>query len=156
MRSLVLRFLGRLAHDYDLVEDCSQAARITLWKAHPQIEPLPPDGRLRYAAAWVRNAVCRQLRQDKRVPLPQTGFEPPAETAEAWNAVAAAAHHLWIEVEFIQGVVTGLSERDRQLLRLALWEDLGDSEIAARLGCSREAAKKGRQRALDRLRDRLR
>lgn len=55
----------------------------------------------------------------------------------------------------VRHALTRLTERDREVIRLALWEDLTTTEISRVLGCSPKAASMRLQRALDRLAQRL-
>jgi RNA polymerase sigma-70 factor (ECF subfamily) len=55
----------------------------------------------------------------------------------------------------IRDALTRLTERDREVIRLSLWEDLAPAEIGQVLGCSAKAASMRLSRALDRLSQRL-
>lgn len=56
------------------------------------------------------------------------------------------------EVRDVMAALTGLSEGDREILRLAAWEGLSHPEIAAILGCSENASAIRLHRARARLR----
>ena len=51
----------------------------------------------------------------------------------------------------VRSALHRLNARDREVIRLASWEDLDRGELAAALGCSTNTASKRLSRALDRL-----
>lgn len=55
----------------------------------------------------------------------------------------------------IRDALTRLTERDREVIRLSLWEDLAPAEIGQVLGCSAKAASMRLHRALERLSQQL-
>lgn len=59
------------------------------------------------------------------------------------------------EQERVLEALNHLRPQDAEILRLATWEELSHAEIAELLGCSRQAATKRINRAVDRLRAQL-
>lgn len=57
--------------------------------------------------------------------------------------------------DYVRDAITRLGERDREVIRLSLWEELTPAEIGQVLGCSSKAASMRLSRALDRLSQRL-
>ena len=97
------------------------------------------------AAPWLfgvaRNVRLNLLRGDRRreALTDRLRMEPSAQATAAGDGAALAA------------ALSGLSERDREVVLLAAWEELDSGEIAAVLGCSRTAARVRLHRARRRL-----
>jgi RNA polymerase sigma-70 factor (ECF subfamily) len=140
---LALRRLG----DRGRAEDATQEAFVAIWRSARTYDPARGRG-----APWLyavaRNAITDGLR---RAPEPVAeaqdgpGGEPdPAERAAAeWTAWRI---HRALEV---------LPPRERQLIELAYWRGLSQSEIAAELGIPLGTVKTRTRSALARLADEL-
>jgi len=127
-------------------EDALDAAADTFVVAWRRRADLPADRPLPwlYGVAYkvlgnqwrTRN---RQLRTSERLravaPDPDPGPEP--------QVVRAA------EEQQVLGALAALRQDDREIIRLAAWEELSREDIAAALGCSPNAATKRLNRALD-------
>ncbi|RSN68485.1 MULTISPECIES: RNA polymerase sigma factor [Actinomadura] len=73
---------------------------------------------------------------------------------ELRDELAAAADE-FVDTSAVAQAFAGLSESDRELLRLVAWEGLGHAEVAAVLGCSAGTARVRLHRARKRLSRRL-
>jgi RNA polymerase sigma-70 factor (ECF subfamily) len=104
---------------------------LTAWRRFDQV----PDPSLPWLYGTARRLVANELRRRARAarlgeriqaqPRPESA--DPAELVPQRLLVAAA--------------LESLSERDREVLRLTEWEQLGPAEVAVVLGCSNAAAK---------------
>jgi RNA polymerase sigma-70 factor, ECF subfamily len=83
------------------------------------------------------------------------GETPTAELPDAAPAPGSDTAGEHAERDRIWRHLRTLSERQRAVLVLRFYEDLGEAEVAALLGCSQGAVKSHQHRALARLREAL-
>ncbi|OLT23382.1 hypothetical protein BJF79_14710 [Actinomadura sp. CNU-125] len=96
-----------------------------------------------------RRVVARHWEKETRRRQRTTTLHP-----ELRDELATAADE-FVDTSAIAQAFAGLSESDRELLRLVAWEGLGRSEIAAVLGCSAATVRVRLHRARKRLSRRL-
>jgi RNA polymerase sigma-70 factor (ECF subfamily) len=137
---LAVRRLG----DRELAEETTQEVFTALWRsAAGYRHERGPVSTWLYAIA--RNAIIDRARRRREPPLEYVEEEPsedpgPDEQAEsswlAWRMHSALSH---------------LPEREREVIELAYWSDLAQSEIAERLGIPLGTVKTRTRSALQRL-----
>ncbi len=150
----------------DLFEDCLVRAELAWWQvvSSARLCEIPAHAQRAYVLESVRNAVLDLLDSARRsathefgpevLELAEVGSDRRADVEGEAIGRHVARRHLADQVENPQ-LATGLRQlglRDQGFLDLAYRDDMQDSMFAAALGCSLDAAKKGRQRALVRLR----
>lgn len=130
----------------DFAQDVVAETFLAAWRNIEELppEPLPWLYRAAYfAVANQRRTLARRGRLDDRARLQEASASVPDPSDEvAANMELAAAFR-------------GLSEADREVLRLAVWEGLSTEEIGVVIGCSAIAAKARLRRARQRLSRRL-
>jgi RNA polymerase sigma-70 factor (sigma-E family) len=121
-------------------EDALQEALISLYRRWDRV--IAADNPDAYVHRSLVNASLQLLRRRRRIELPPTvgpgGFDD-----------AISERH-----QTLQALAT-LPPRQRAVLVLAFYEDLGEAEIAQAMGCSRGTVKSQKSRALRTLRERL-
>jgi RNA polymerase sigma factor (sigma-70 family) len=135
----------------EVLDDCRQEARIVLWAAGSRLVELEAEVRQPYLQACVRNAFCHWIRRQQHhtnhpLPLEHAEMGPSAADELLPNSLAECLASEVLATAFVR-----LPLADRQLLDLAYLEERSDGEIAALIGISEAAAKKRRQRTLQRL-----
>lgn len=139
----VSRFVARRLGDQpEEVRDVVAEVFATAWRRRRIVPPevLPwLYGVARHVVGNEQRRRGRQRRLARRLSLHR--HEDGAEPVALLDAVDAA--------------MASLSEADREVLRLAAWEDLTTEELSVTLHCSRSAAAMRLSRARARLRDRL-
>jgi len=161
--------------DRGLAEEVLQDTYLALWNRAELF-----DGRQGSVIGWLstiaRNRAIDRLRSSARRPAPValsglvgTGADP-ASAADARDAILAAATPLAgvtaapdpeREVDMaelrreVEQALADIPERERQVLMLAYYDQLSQSEIAARLAWPLGTVKTRTRRALARLRDTL-
>jgi RNA polymerase sigma-70 factor (ECF subfamily) len=137
-----MRRLGR--------EDAIEATADVFLTAWRRIEDVPAGNAARlWLFGIARNVLRNRQRTNRRtqrlrsrVAVMPVGAEPSPETLVLRRA----------QDREILEALAALRPRDREILRLRLWEEAGYEEIAAVLGCSRHAAEQRYGKALRRLR----
>jgi len=119
---LALRRLG----DRGRAEDAVQETFVSIWRSAGTYRPERGPG-----APWLygvaRNAIVDRGRARN---------EPPAEAPEEPSPEAGPeeqAEQSWTQWQ-VHGALERLPEREREVIALAYWSDLSQSEVAARLG----------------------
>jgi RNA polymerase sigma-70 factor, ECF subfamily len=119
---LALRRLG----DRGRAEDAVQETFASIWRAARTYKPeRGPGGPWLYAVA--RNAIVDRSRARQ---------EPPAEVPDEPSVDAGPderAEGSWVQWRVHRALET-LPEREREVIALAYWSDLSQSEVAERLG----------------------
>lgn len=141
MLAYFLRRLGR--------EDAVEATADVFLVAWRRIDIIPDEPELRpwlfgVARNVLRNrqrAGRRVLRLVSRVASVPTDPEPPPDTVVVRRT----------EVDEVARALQGMRPRDREVIRLRLWEEASYDEIASVLQCSRHAAEQRYAKALRRL-----
>jgi RNA polymerase sigma-B factor len=95
--------------------------------------------------------------EDKRRPLgidaPVHGEDGDGPMAAEWLGAPDANYDLVEDRMAVEAVLPGLDEREREVLRLRFVEDLPQSKIAARIGCSQMHVSRLLRATLQRLRE---
>lgn len=146
--TLVYTYCFRSLGDRDLAADCAQEAFVGAWRSRARFDPA--QGSL---AGWLmgiaRFKVIDVHRASSRVP------QPVADTPEAVDhTVEAQAERLGDRL-LLAHALTELPERARQVIELAFYSDLTQTEIAERLGLPLGTVKSDMRRGLHRMRAHL-
>ncbi|MET0604517.1 MAG: sigma-70 family RNA polymerase sigma factor [Baekduia sp.] len=133
-RTAIWRFLGRRLGDDDLAEDLTSEVFVVAWRRR---HDAPAD-----ELPWLYGVARRVLSNDRR-----------AARVEA-ERQRALAHQLTVEPssrpspldapstsDAVATALAALSERDREVLLLAAWEELTPRELATALGCRPNTAR---------------
>lgn len=144
---LVHTYCVRSLRDRDAASDCTQEIFVSAWRSRDRFDPA--KGSL---ASWLmgiaRYRVMDAYRANSRTPTPASDVEP-ATAATADETVAVADRLL------VAHALEQLPERARQVVELAFYSDLSQSEIAERLGLPLGTVKSDMRRALQRLRGQM-
>ncbi len=148
------RMLGALA--YRFVKDQSDAEEIaadTLWQAWREATAFDPARSS--VSAWLvmlgRSRAIDRFRALRARKLPSSPQPEPAPMADALSNLEAAER-----ARMVQKAVGELEARERELLELAYFSDLTQTEIAAKVGIPLGTVKTRMRTALIKLRDALR
>lgn len=145
--TLVFTYCVRALRDRDAAADCTQEAFVSAWRSRDRFDP--SKGSL---AAWLlgiaRYRVLDVYRSSAKVPAP-TDPEAMVDTPNGDDAGTVADRLL------VAHALDQLSGRARQVIELAFYSDLSQSEIADRLGLPLGTVKSDMRRALLRLRAHL-
>ena len=141
--NLVYSVARRHVKDPHLAEDISQEVFLSLARKAPALHPDTPLAGWLFTTARLTSleslrAKSRRTRHESEAAMSQEPPEPPDPT---WSLIA----------EDIDKAVADLPVTDRDALLLRYFTGKSNSEIAATLAISEEAAKKRVQRALDAL-----
>lgn len=129
-------------------EDGLDAAAETFLVAWRRRTDVPEGHELPWLYGVARRVLANQRRSMKNRSAAldrQLGFA--AEPVDSPEACAVRDE----EGRRVAGALNNLSPRDREVIRLAAWEDLNRDQLAVALGCSPNAASKRLKRALDHL-----
>jgi RNA polymerase sigma-70 factor (ECF subfamily) len=144
---LVHTFCVRSLADRELAADCAQETFVSAWRSRDRFDP--GRGSL---PAWLlgiaRHRVHDAYRANARVPLPDDRAPDESPTADT----DAEATRL-VERLLVADSLTTLGDRPRQVVELAFYSGLSQSEIADRLALPLGTVKSDMRRALRRLRD---
>ena len=140
---LALRRLG----DRGRAEDAVQETFVSVWRSAGTYRPERGPG-----APWLygvaRNAIVDRSRA-RTEPAAEAPDEPTAESGPDERAEGA-----WLQQRVYLALET-LPEREREVIALAYWSDLSQSEVAARLGIPLGTVKTRTRAALAHLADAL-
>lgn len=141
---LIYNYCARSLSDRDAASDCTQETFVSAWRSRDRFDPT--KGSL---ASWLmgiaRYRVMDAYRANSRIPMPASDVEPVREATT--DATAEVADRLLVAHALEQ-----LPARARQVVELAFYSDLSQSEIADRLGLPLGTVKSDMRRALQRLR----
>lgn len=138
-------FLRRF--DRDAAIDCAADVFSVAWRRFEDI----PDGEeaIRWIYGICRNVWRNQERSHRRLGRLRARLAlQPLERPVQPDAVAVRRS----EEQLVITALSRLRPQDREILRLATWEELPHADIAEILGCSRHAVDQRVQRATARLR----
>ena len=142
--ALALRRLG----DRGRAEDALQETFVSIWRSAGTYKPERGPG-----APWLygvaRNAIVDRSR---------ARHEPPADAPEEASLDAGPeerAERSWVQWRVHRALET-LPEREREVIALAYWSDLSQSEVAAKLGIPLGTVKTRTLLAMRKLREALR
>ena len=139
--SYVLRRVGPTE-----VRDVVQEVYTTAWRTAKAI-PKPPEDRL-----WLFGVAQRTIQHSHRGLLRRSRLQDRLERTELPPVEESPADPLNARLE---SAIAHLRARDRELLRLILWDELDRADVAHLLGCSVNAVDIRYHRAVSRLRDGL-
>ena len=135
----------------DEAQDAADDVFTVAWR---RIEDVPPGGEAILWLYGVAHGVMRNrdrsLRRLRRL-VTRLGRQRPKAPEPPEGAVLRA-----LDAQAALDAMTSLSADDRELLRLAYWEELSHREIGVVLGCSKAAVDSRVHRALERMRQALR
>lgn len=141
------RFLARRT-DAASADDVLGDTLLVCWR---RLDEVPAGEELPWAYGVARHCLAnaeRGARRQLRVATKIAVVDPPAEESTAPDDDPAG--------ERVRQALSGLPERDAELLRLWAWEQLGAGEIAVVLDITPNAASIRLHRAREKLRDELR
>jgi RNA polymerase sigma-70 factor (ECF subfamily) len=136
---LALRRLG----DRGRAEDAVQETFASVWRSASTYRPERGPG-----APWLYGVARNAIVDRSRVRA-----EPPAETPEEASTEPSPedlAEQAWLSWR-VHRALEALPEREREVLALAYWSDLSQSEVAKRLGIPLGTVKTRTRSALQRL-----
>jgi RNA polymerase sigma-70 factor (ECF subfamily) len=119
---LALRLLG----DHGRAEDATQDAFAAVWRSARSFAPERGSG-----ASWLY-AVARHAIIDRARQRVDALVGEPIEEASREAGPAEVAEQQWLSFE-LQAALERLPERERQVLELAYWSGLSQSEVASYL-----------------------
>ena len=141
--SRVLGLATRRLRDRGRAEDATQEAFAAIWRSARSFRPGRGSG-----TTWLytvaRNAIIDRARRNRTEfdEVPELTFDGPGPDSEAEASwVSEAVHH----------AVSQLPEKEREVIALAYWSELSQSEVAARLGVPLGTVKTRTRSALNRL-----
>jgi RNA polymerase sigma-70 factor (ECF subfamily) len=143
-RQILAYFLRRT--DRDTAYDCTEDVFLVAWRKLDEV----PTGQA--ALAWLYGVSWRVLANHRRKIVHERELghliESGAATPDSGPDCQVVRREEYAE---LLEAVTELSDRDREVLRLAVWEELPHAQIADVLGCSVNAVNVRLHRALRRL-----
>jgi RNA polymerase sigma-70 factor (ECF subfamily) len=95
-----------------------------------RLEAIPAGGELPWLLACARRVLANQRRGERRARALSERLRESAQFAEVEPA----------EGDVILAALEQVSERDREVLLLSVWEELSPQELGVALGCSRATA----------------
>jgi RNA polymerase sigma-70 factor (ECF subfamily) len=140
---LALRRLG----DRGRAEDAVQETFVSIWRSAGTYKPERGPG-----APWLYG-VARNAVVDRSRARGEDAAETP-DTASGDAAPDEEAEAAWVRWR-VHRALEGLPEREREVIALAYWSGLSQSEVAARLGIPLGTVKTRTRSALRRLSDLL-
>jgi RNA polymerase sigma-70 factor (ECF subfamily) len=120
--ALALRLLG----DHGRAEDAAQDTFAAIWRSARSFRPERGSG-TSWLFAVARHAIIDRARQRRDTPVAEL-----AEDASAEPGPSELAEHSWLSFR-LHTAVERLPERERQVLELAYWAGLSQTEIASYL-----------------------
>ena len=147
MPDLVRYFLRRL-NDSEMAADCASNTVLIVWEKRKK---MPADESQQ--RAWAFGVARRVLLNHSRKSARRAHIDEAARTTLI-HQIDAAETVVMNDDEGRRAVraLSHLSEKDREILQLVLWDDLRVHEAGAVLGITPSAARKRYERALTRLR----
>jgi len=142
----VLGYLLRRSANSDDAADAMAETFMVAWR---RIDAVPAGDEAR---PWLYGVARRVLANHRRGERRRSSLADRLRTELAGASCSASAG---LELPEVMAAFRRLGERDREVLMLEGWEGLGPAEIAAVLGCSRNAARIRLHRARRRLADGL-
>jgi RNA polymerase sigma-70 factor (ECF subfamily) len=122
----VLGLAYRLLADHGRAEDATQETFAAIWRSATSFRPERGSG-----SAWLY-AVARHAIVDRARQRVDAVVDEPVETASAEAGPAELAEQEWLAFQ-VQVGLERLPERERQVLELAYWSGLSQSEVASYL-----------------------
>lgn len=140
-REAILRYcLRRTSRD-----DAAEAASETFTIAWRRRDAIPTGHELPWLYGVARNVLASQYRSNRRRAVATRRLPRQLATPDDPEGQVVRSE----EAREVVAALERLAPEDRELIRLAGWEQLGRSEIAIALGCSPNAVTKRLGKALD-------
>lgn len=140
----VLGLAQRLLGDHGRAEDAAQETFASVWRSARSFRPDRGTG-----SAWLftvaRNSIIDRARQRLDVPI-----EPPTEEMAVEPGPAEEAEAGWVAWR-VHAALERLPEREREVLELAYWRGLSQTEIAEQLDIPLGTVKTRTRSALSRM-----
>jgi RNA polymerase sigma-70 factor (ECF subfamily) len=147
---IVFAFLLRTLRDRQISEDVQQQVFLEVWQRAPAYDAA--RGRLlNWVMTIARSRAIDQLR--RRVPEPVGDSSAPVFMRRPEAEVDEI--DVLVERYRVSGLLAGLPQEERRLLRMRFYDDLSQTEIAERTGIPLGTVKMRMVDALGRLRERL-
>ncbi|MFG1612822.1 RNA polymerase sigma factor [Nonomuraea wenchangensis] len=144
------RILGYAVRRCDSPEDAADVVAETFAIAWRRVDALPPGDEARlWLYGVARNVLANHRRGEHRRYAHLVAFD--AGLADLYARAHSPAHDPPADLEAVVQALAVLSDDDRELISLVAWEGLDHGEIAAVLGCSRNAVRIRLHRARRRL-----
>ena len=140
-REAILRYCLRRANRDDAAEAASETFAIA-WRRR---DAIPIGYELPWLYGVARNVLAGQHRSNRRRVAATRRLPRQLDTADDPEGQVVRSE----EAREVVAALERLAPEDRELIRLAGWEQLGRSEIAIALDCSPNAVTKRLGRALD-------
>lgn len=133
---------------YRNFDEFFQLGRIALWEAMVKYDPTKSAFEP-FAFTMIKFKMVKEISQSNQI----SQFESVLEETQFQFAMdeQSATVDEFNEIEWLML----LPEQDRELLKLAFFEDRTNREVAKILGCTEEAIKKRRQRLMKKVREML-
>jgi RNA polymerase sigma-70 factor (ECF subfamily) len=128
-------------------DDAADAASETFAIAWRRRAAIPAGFELPWLYGVARNVLANQRRSKRRRASATSRVPRPLEVSDDPEGQVVRSE----EAREVVAAIERLAPEDRELIRLAGWEQLGRSEIAVALDCSPNAVTKRLGRALDSL-----
>lgn len=146
--ALVFNYCLRSLGDHEAAADCTQETFVGAWRSRERYDPA--KGSL---AGWflgiARYKVADAHRVAPRVP------RPVADPSDQPDGSASASDDRIADRLLVTHALSDLPERARQVIELAFYSDLSQTEIATNLGLPLGTVKSDMRRGLQRLRAHL-
>jgi RNA polymerase sigma-B factor len=141
----------RSVHDtMGRIEKATEALELVLHRP-PSVGELADE--LGVESAEVLDALeARQNRRPLSLDAPRAGSDEDGQPPE-WAGVSEQGYELTEDRMMLEKVLPGLGERERAILKLRFVDELPQSQIADRLGCSQMQISRLLRRTLDELRE---
>jgi RNA polymerase sigma factor (sigma-70 family) len=127
--------LGYVLRRTDNGEDAADVVAETFLTAWRRLDDVPPGDR---AMLWLYGVARRVLANHRR------GERRRSDLSDRLRAELAGVHRdpeFTGQIACIAAAFRSLADADRELLGLVVWEGMDNAQIAAVLGCSRNAAR---------------
>lgn len=143
----VLAYCLRRTDDRSAAHDATAEVYVVAWRRWDEL-PDDQDLVLPWLLASARRVLSNQHRGKRRRRRLLTRLSAAAPPPDDSVAGAVERHE---EAVLVRAALTTLSEDDQEVLRLDAWEELSGVQLAAALGCTRNAAQVRLHRARRRL-----
>lgn len=125
-------------------DDCSDLAAEVFAVAWRRIDAIPQHRELAWLYGVAHNVVSHHRRsQGRQKRLTEKIFGQPAPVVSGPDAQIVQR----VEYDLVTEAASRLRPKDREVLRLAVWEELGYDQIAQILGCSESTVRQRFHRA---------
>ena len=136
----------------DLVEDACQETILRVFHYFRSGKRLENPERLpAFVHTICHNVTLEMIRAKTRYSqMPETGYDPPDSASGPYGQRVTQERK-----ELVREILASLPEKDRELLRMAMWEETDKAELCRRFDASEEYLRVLLHRARTRFRDEL-